>query len=481
MIISAFLLITVFVMAMTVTSYFQLRQIRPFSDAIVQSSADLIHIQRLTTAASALDADLERYLVIRGVEYQESVQSDLQVMTDELKSLQSSPAQETQGILVQLEVTISDLQLKVQKVLDQSASASSGEINRQIVAVYNDIEKANQLLEEFSEQTLAVLQGSAETQSQIASDVSMRSMILGAFVSVLSILATWVVDRRLRRISTLTDTATAIAAGDLNRVAPVESTDEIGTLAASFNTMTSQLRELISSLEQRVADRTKALATSAEVSRRLSTILNERQLVIEVVEQIRAAFDYYHVHIYMVDETSGDLVMAGGTGDAGAALLGSGHRIQKGKGLVGRAAETNGPVLVTDTSKDPGWLPNPLLPDTRSEAAVPIAIGSKVSGVLDVQQNKTEGLKQEDVDLLQSIAAQVAVALRNARSYSEAQQKADREARITTIGQKIQGPTTVEGALQVAVRELGRSLGMNNIRVILEAPDSPADSSRKTS
>jgi hypothetical protein len=90
-------------------------------------------------------------------------------------------------------------------------------------------------------------------------------------------------------------------------------------------------------------------------------------------------------------------------------------------------------------------------------------------------------LKQEDVDLLQSIATQVAVAFQNARSYTEAQQKADREARITTIGQKIQGTTTVEGALQVAVRELGRSLGMNNIRVILEAPELTGESDRKAS
>jgi putative methionine-R-sulfoxide reductase with GAF domain len=259
-------------------------------------------------------------------------------------------------------------------------------------------------------------------------------------------------------INRLTETAEKVRAGDLHAEARVEAQDEIGTLAATFNSMTGQLRTSLAGLEQRVEDRTRALAISADISRRISSILDQQQLIAEVVEQLRSAFNYYHVHIYLYDDRREHLLMAGGTGEAARTMLARGHRLEEGRGLVGRAAGTNSPVLVPDVAKDPGWVPNALLPDTRSEMAVPISLGSRVLGVLDVQHNVVNGLKQDDVQLIQSVSNQVAIALQNTLSFQRTQYEAQRETIINSVSEKIQHATTIESVLQIATRELGQAL-----------------------
>lgn len=316
----------------------------------------------------------------------------------------------------------------------------------------------------------------ARTDLDRALDRSTRlSVLVGIFALAAGVVVAYLLARRiLGPLAELTMAAQQIGQGNLEYTAAVSSQDEFGTLARVFNQMTAQLRELIGSLEQLVTDRTRALSTSFQVSRRLSTILDQRQLVSEVVEQVRSTFDYYHAHIYLFDDEGENLLMVGGTGEAGQAMLAAKHKLAPGQGLVGKAAQTGRVVLVPDVTRDPSWLPNPLLPGTRAEVAVPIILGDQVLGVLDVQHDVRGGLDQADAELLQSIANQVAIALHNARLYERAQLTADREALVNAINQHIQKAVTIEATLQIAAQELGQALGAQRTNVQLAIREDPA-------
>ncbi len=312
---------------------------------------------------------------------------------------------------------------------------------------------------------VAFTQPQAEFLSPIQVQTRIIIIVTLAIVSVVLLAAVWIARLFSRPIIELTEAAESVMAGNLETAVTVTSQDEVGILASSFNAMTGQIRELVSTLEQRVQERTAALVTSAEVGRRLGTFLEEAELVRAVVQQVQNAFHYYHVHIYLLDREKKNLLMAGGTGEAGQTMLARGHKIAVGKGLVGRAASMKQVHLVPDVQQDPSWLPNPLLPDTQAEIAVPIIYNEEVLGVLDVQQNIVNGLSDNDVDLLQSIATQVAIALRNARLYAETQRQVEKEALLNEINQKILRTTDVNSALQVAIRELGRATNASQVKV----------------
>lgn len=298
-------------------------------------------------------------------------------------------------------------------------------------------------------------------QRQVAALFTIASVI-ATLILYVGELQGWVAhETRLDIVDWLLYAILFIVCGLLLRFAMNSLNEALNRAQASEQALSESnaaLQDLNVSLEERVADRTRALELSIEVGRRLSTILDQPTLVAEVVNQIQAAFNYYHVHIYLQDGPDADLRMAGGTGEPGRQMLAHGHFIRAGAGLVGRAAATNLPVLVPRVQDEPAWLPNPLLPETIAEIAVPITLGERVLGVLDVQHNRPGRLKQEDVTLLESIASQVAVALQNARLFERTQQAARRELLINNIGDKISRTRDVDSALQVAVRELGRAL-----------------------
>jgi PAS domain S-box-containing protein len=172
---------------------------------------------------------------------------------------------------------------------------------------------------------------------------------------------------------------------------------------------------------QTLARRAAELETVATVSTTASTVLDPDKLLQAVVDLTKERFDLYHTHIYTYDAAWNTLLLAAGAGEVGRKLVAEEHAIPLTleQSLVARAARERKPVIVNDVRSEPGFLPNPLLPETRAEMAVPMTVGDTLLGVFDVQSNNPTGFTDEDAMIYVTLAAQVGVALQNARSYVE--------------------------------------------------------------
>jgi putative methionine-R-sulfoxide reductase with GAF domain len=361
--------------------------------------------------------------------------------------------------LADLSFAVGDTQVMLQKRIGSSSGITIAPENFEATA--KRLLAASQTYYDLNSQALE-----ADIDERIANDSAQMwatvavAVLAGTFAAIVGQLLIRAIGRPMLE---LTGATGQLASGDLSARVTVRYMDEVGRLGVAFNDMAERLQ----TSQTEIAERAKALATNLEVSRRLSTVLDPQRLLVEVVEQLQSAFGYYHAHIYLWDADRQYLRIAGGTGEPGRLLLASGHKLARGRGLVGRAAETNQVVLVPNTTADPNWVSNVLLPDTKSEVAVPIAVGDRVIGVLDVQQNRINGLTERDATLLQALANQVAIALQNAQSFERTQRQAEQQQKLNLIGQKIQAAPTVEAVLEIAARELGQALGAQRAEVQL--------------
>ncbi len=157
------------------------------------------------------------------------------------------------------------------------------------------------------------------------------------------------------------------------------------------------------------------------VTRGLAASLDTAQLMRDVVELLHDNFGYYHAQVFVVDSENGDLIMEEGSGSIGERLKQNGHRLKAGVGIVGHAAETSQSFVTNDAQNTLFFVPNPLLPNTKAELAVPIKISGYVVGILDVQQEPPNHLTERDLQLVSAVADQLAVALQKASLYSDLQ------------------------------------------------------------
>ncbi|MBN1966137.1 MAG: GAF domain-containing protein, partial [Anaerolineae bacterium] len=192
-------------------------------------------------------------------------------------------------------------------------------------------------------------------------------------------------------------------------------------------------------LFDQVQTRATELQTVAEVGAQASTILDVSELLWTVSGLTKERFGLYHAHVYLINEAGDRLVLAAGAGEVGRQMVAAGHGIPLShpRSLVARAARERQGVIVNDVRQALDFLPNPMLPNTRSEMAIPMIVGDRLLGVLDVQSSVANRFSEEDTRVQGTLAAQIAAAVQNAGLFTEVQIEADRRARLYELGQHL--------------------------------------------
>lgn len=246
---------------------------------------------------------------------------------------------------------------------------------------------------------------------------SLSALVLGAVLS-------YYVSRAVSvPIRDLIETFNKIEQGDLSQRAPVSATDELGIVTMHFNRMVARLELLQSTLEQQVVERTKLLAATNEIGRAASSSLDPEELLAKVIDLIPEQFGYYFAAIYLLDSSEKWAELKEATGDAGHVLKQNRHRLEvAGRSMVGAAIRERSARIAQIASREKQRFENPLLPYTRSEIALPLIVGDRVLGALNVQSTRESDFAPHGIETMQNMAGQVAIALENARLFQEAQQ-----------------------------------------------------------
>ncbi|MBM3141567.1 MAG: HAMP domain-containing protein [Chloroflexi bacterium] len=240
-----------------------------------------------------------------------------------------------------------------------------------------------------------------------------------------------------RPILALTKGAEVIAKGELDYSIKADTGDEIQQLAEQFNEMAKALKESYTGLERKVAERTKQerqraeqLRAINEVGRKISSIVKLDELLPYVGNLLRETFHYYNVNIFLLDPSSGTLALKALclSGQKGVIPVGVPLEVDE-ESIVGWVAQAGEPILANDVSEDPRYRSVEALRDTKSELAVPVRIGGKVLGVLDIESTEVDAFSEADLFTAQTLADQLAVAIDNARLYEETRQMAVMEER----------------------------------------------------
>jgi GAF domain-containing protein/HAMP domain-containing protein len=237
-----------------------------------------------------------------------------------------------------------------------------------------------------------------------------------------------------------------------------------------FTTVASQVAGVIKSVQLLDESKQRAIQieTAAEIARDISGSLNLDELLNKAVNLIRERFNFHHAGIFLLDLPGEFAIIREATGEAGAQMKRQGHKIGVGsKSIVGYVTGKGETLIVSDTTKDLTYYPNPLLPETRAEVAIPLRVGERILGALDVQSTQPYAFHEDNLRSLQILADQLAIAVANTELFAETQEHLSQHRLLHHITSSAASGTTLEEALESAVSGLQVTLGGDRVMILL--------------
>jgi len=212
--------------------------------------------------------------------------------------------------------------------------------------------------------------------------------------------------------------------------------------------------------------RAQHLQTASEIARDTTVSLETQQILKNAVNLIRDRFDYYHASVFLLDARRKYAVLHEASGEIGDTMKKIGHRLEVGSSsLVGQATAFANTVVVNDTHSHQDYYPNPLLPDTHSEVVIPLKIGDRVLGAIDVQSSKINAFSPEDVHILEILADQLSVALENAELFRKTQDQISKQKLLRQLTTAASTASDLDEALEKIVASLHASLEKTRVAI----------------
>ncbi len=210
------------------------------------------------------------------------------------------------------------------------------------------------------------------------------------------------------------------------------------------------------------------LQTASEIARDISGSLDLNELLSNAVSLVRERFNYYFAAIFLIESNGEYVAIREGTGEAGVQMKRLGHKLKIGsKSTIGFVTANGEPLILNDLSKDANYSPNPLLPETRAEISLPLKVGARILGALDVQSSQPFSFNQDDINVLRILADQLAVAVINSELFAETQEHLSQHRLLHHVTTAAASGTTIEEALNSATQGLQVTLGGDRVAIML--------------